>query len=176
MNYYHLVFLVIASSIACLPIESAALSQNCNPIGIDSSQLRRAEFGREFTLKPGEIVGIFGVLKPQARESGQWGWLLLSLDKFRDAPQPDKKIYKITISNSRQVCQSNPNNILISRFAGYTLNPRSMSDRFEREGLRYYIQKIGIDRSITLELLDLTASGEAKIKLTPDGSTFLRKK
>lgn len=56
MNHYHLVFLVIASSIACLPIESAALSQNCNPIGIDRSQVSRKELGREFTLKPGEMV------------------------------------------------------------------------------------------------------------------------
>lgn len=174
MNYY-LVFLVIASSIACLPIESAALSQNCNPIGIDQSQLRRAEFGREFTLKPGEMVGIFGVLKPQARGAGQWGWIVFSIDKFRDAPQPDKRIYQITIYNSKKGCQNNPNNVLISRFADYnllipefnlyTLNPRSiLADRFiEREGLRNYRESIGI--GLTLELLDLTASGEAKIKI-----------
>jgi hypothetical protein len=164
MNHYHLVFFIIASSIACLPIKSAALSQNCNPIGIDSSQLRRAEFGREFTIKPGEIVGIFGVLRPQARESGQRGWILLSIDKYRDAPQPDKRIYQITIYNSKKGCQSDPNNVLISRFADYTLNPRSMSAKFERPGLRSYSRRIGIE-GIVLELLDLTENGEAKVKL-----------
>lgn len=175
MNHYHLVFLVIASSIACLPIESAALLQNCNPIGIDRSQLRKAEFGREFTLKPGEMVRIFGRLKPQARGSGQWGWILLSIDKFRDAPQPDKRIYQITIYNSKKGCQSDPDNVLISRFADYnllipefnlyTLNPRSILTDLgvEREGVRNYRGSIGT--GLTLELLDLTASGEAKIKI-----------
>jgi hypothetical protein len=167
INYYHLFFLVIASSIACLPIESNALSQNCNPIGSDLSQLSRAEMKREFTLKPGKMVEV-----PTVVQRGLLRSLVLSIEKFRDAPQPDKQVYQIKINhleaspNCRQIDRQN---VWISRFADYTLNPRSVVERFPRinkNSRRTYTQKIRTDGIITLELLDLTASGEAKIKLT----------
>jgi hypothetical protein len=169
INYYHLFFLVIASSIACLPIESNALSQNCNPIGSDLSQLSRAEMEQEFTLKPGKMVEV-----PTVVQRGLLRSLVLSIEKFRDAPQPDKQVYQIKINHleeSPQCRQIDRYTVLISRFGDYTLNPRSVVEKFPRineNSRRTYTQKIRTDGIITLELLDLTASGEAKIKLTPE--------
>ena len=167
INYYHLFFLVIASSIACLPIEATALSQNCNPIGSDLSQLSRAEMEREFTLKPGKMVEV-----PTVVQRGLTRSLVLSIEKFSDAPQPDQQVYKIKINHleaSPNCPQIDSENVLISIFGDYTLNPRSVVERFPRRNKhspRTYTQKIRTDGIIRLELLDLTATGEAKIKLT----------
>jgi hypothetical protein len=167
INYYHLFFLVIASSIACLPIEATALSQNCNPIGSNLSQLSSSEIGREFTLKPGKMVEV-----PTVVQRGLTRSLVLSIEKFSDAPQLDKQVYQININHLEaypKCTQVEHQTVVISRFGDYTLNPRSVVEKFPRinkNSRRTYTQKIRTDGIITLELLDLTASGEAKIKLT----------
>ena len=93
--------------------------------------------------------------------------IVLSIHDYKVNENKDKSIYEIKIKYIEEypkcyVIEST--NVYISRFGDYTLNPQSMSAKFERPGLRSYRGYIGIE-GIVLELLDLTENGEAKVRL-----------
>jgi hypothetical protein len=175
-----LLTLAIVNSILFAPIESKAVSPFCNPIKNELNSLKLSNINRfkikdSFTLKSGEYVEVF-----IHRYRGLARSLILSIHNYKTHKDKDKNIYEIKIKYVEDhpkcyVIQSavkdypkcyviQSANVYISRFGAYTLNPRSMSDKFERPGLRSYLQHIGIE-GIVLELLDLTENGEAKVRL-----------
>ncbi len=159
--------LAIVNLILFSPIESKAVSPFCNPIKnelnlLNFSNINRFKITDSFTLKPGEHVVVFTHRSRELVRS-----LVLSMHDYKAHEDKDKKIYKIKIKYIEEypkcyVIESA--NVYISRFAAYTVNPRSMSDKFERPGLRSYNQHIGIE-AIVLELVDLTENGEARVRL-----------
>ena len=158
-----LLILASVNSLLLSPIESKAVSPFCNPTGDKPKDLGSLfEKKDSFILKSGKSVELFTRIQRGLVRS-----IVLSIHDYKIHENKDKNIYQIRIKYVEEypkcyVIESTEVNI--SRFADYTLNPRSMSHKFERPGLRGYRGYIGIE-GIVLELLDLTENGEAKVRL-----------
>lgn len=158
-----LLILASVNSILFSPIESKAVSPFCNPTG-DKPKYLGLLFEKKdsFILKSGESVELFTRIQRGLVRS-----IVLSIHDYKVNENKDKNIYEIKIKYIEEypkcyVIEST--NVYISRFGDYTLNPQSMSAKFERPGLRGYRGYIGIE-GIVLELLDLTENGVAKVRL-----------